>query len=324
MNTSAAGLKSGQRGTNRGVLLQAVFLLTLFAVAFRRGGTGILSTAIYFSEWSHAMVLPWLGAAFLWCRRHDLRAAVTQGSNAGMFVLLLGAGLWIAARSLGLFAYFAGIGMLISGVGVVLYLTGWRLLRLCIPLVLMAWLSLPLSERSMERFSLGLQRGSLHAARLGAEVLPGVEVRVQGATLAYSYGDRQGAVGLAEQRFGLRLFPACFTVALFTVFTRRREGWQIVLLTILSVPLVLACNVLRIMVWTAVAVYGGLEPISSVPRNASLAAMLVATYLVFSAACFVVAKLSLLQNLVVVETSDDDQQDEAAEQPDQSMPGVGP
>ena len=60
------------------------------------------------------------------------------------------------------------------------------------------------------------------------------------------------------------------------------------MLVLLSVPIVLACNVLRITAWGVAAIYGGFDEVSNVPRNVSLVTMLLASYGCFGLGCLAV------------------------------------
>lgn len=288
------------------VLVRTVILLLLVLVAFRQELGQIMSRARDFSDWSHAFAMPVVAIFFIWCRKDDIRAALRDGSAWGIVLILGGLAVWFTVVIFAQFGYAKLLGMLTCIAGVVLATAGRRVFLICIPLFLMIWLSLPLRERTVERFSLGIQRISLSAAVMPLKPLTGVNFNVEGTRIVYDSRDRHGDVGLAEQRFGMRLVPACFIVGLFTVFSRRRPGWHVLLLTLASVPIVLLCNVLRIVTWAVVAVYGGFEPTSSVPRNISLATMLLVAYGCFAIGCWVLPKLgNLMERLVMVESDDE-------------------
>lgn len=294
------------------VLFRLALLVGLLLLAFRPELKMVLSGAKSFSEWSHAFAMPLVVLVFVLCRKEDLLAALRPGSWWGIALIVAGFSVWFVPSVISQFGYARLLGMLCCLAGVILAVAGWGVARICAPLILMLWLCLPLTERTMESKSLALQRLTLSAAVIPLQQLPGSTLRVKGMTIAYQHGDRSGEIGLAEQRFGARLIPACFLIGLMVVFTRRRSAGQIAMLVLLSVPIVLACNVLRIVAWGGAAIYGGFDEISSVPRNVSLITMFLAAYLCFSLACLAVGGLgNLAARLFPVENDPADEEEAA-------------
>ena len=270
------------------VLFRLAVLVALVLLAFRAELRMVLSSARSFSEWSHGFAMPLVLLAFVLCRKDDLRAAMNRGSWWGIVLIAVGLSIWFIPSIISQFGYARLLGMVCCLAGVILAVAGWGIARICVPLILMLWLCLPLTERTMDSSSLYLQRMSMKAAAIPLQQLPDGSARVKGMTIAYQHGRRTGEIGLAEQRFGARLIPACFVIGLMVVFTRRRSAGRIALLTLLSVPIVLGCNVLRITTWGVTAIYGGFGEISNVPRNVSLVTALVAALAGFGLACLAV------------------------------------
>lgn len=270
------------------VLFRMAVLIGLLLLAFRTELKAVLSHGISFSEWSHVFAMPLVLLVFVLCRRDDLRAALRRGSWWGIVLIVAGLSTWFIPSIIAQFGYARLIGMLCCLAGVILALAGWGVGRICLPLILMVWLCLPLTERTMESKSLLVQRLSLKAAVIPLQQLPDSAAQVKGMTIAYQHGKHAGEIGLAEQRFGARLIPTCFLIGLMIVFTRRRPAGQVAVLVLLSVPIVLACNVLRIAAWGVTAMYGGFDEVSHVPRNVSLVTMLLASYLCFGLGCLAV------------------------------------
>ncbi|MCZ6682948.1 MAG: archaeosortase/exosortase family protein [Planctomycetota bacterium] len=273
------------------ILIRFGILLILMSFAFRKELYSIVALAAGFSEWSHVFAMPVVAMLFVLCRMDDIRIGLRKGSIWGAVLVLLGFAIWMMSTSLRFIGYATLVAMLVCFVGLILAVAGWRVLRICLPLVLMLGLCLPLGERTMERFSIDIQRESLRAALIPLKLLPGVKTRTAGMTIAYSYDGKEEHLGLAEQRFGARLWPACLVVGLFTVFSRRRPRWQVVFLTLASIPIVAFCNLMRIFAWAVLAVYGGFGPVSSAPRNASLGISLIVAYGSFAFGCWLLPKL---------------------------------
>lgn len=289
----------------RRALGRMAVLLLLVPAAFRDECAVLFSIADGFSEWSHLFVLPLVIASLAWLRRDDLAAAMKSGAWGGLWIILFGAAIWFAVKSLGLFGYLTFIAPLICMVGVVAATAGWSFLRRCLPFFLIVFTCLPLSERSMERFSLAVQRVSLAGAAALADAAPGVSVQARGLTITFERGRRTGEVGTGEQRFGFRLFPALLMIGLFVTFSRRRPAWQIVLLA-LSAPLVLVvANLARVTAAVCTAIFGGFDAVSNAPRNVSIVVGLLAAYLLFRLAAGIIGGLSRLESLFMVDAGSD-------------------
>ena len=276
-------------------------LLILALLAFRGECWTVYLEASSFSEWSHVWCLPVMIGAYAWLRRDDFRAALGNGSAWGVALLLFSAVWWFAIVSLGLFTYLSLFAPLLAFAGAAWAVCGRAFVRTCIPILLMVATCLPLSERSMERFSLATQRASLYGAVSALNAVPGITASRHGTTIAYSRGAQSGEIGVGEQRFAFRLIPASLMIGLFAVFARPRPTWQIVLLTIVALPLVLLSNVLRIVAASLVAIWGNFSSVSNVPRNISIVAGLLLAWLLFILAMGLLRHVARLGQLFYVE-----------------------
>ena len=244
MTPSSKAIAPAARRANVGVdakvvLIRFAILFLLLLTAFRQELRACVLSAAGFSEWSHGFAMPIVAFLFILCRFDDVRDRLSRGSNWGVVLVLAGLAAWFGPVIFAQFGYGKLLAILVCLMGIVLVSAGGAVLRLCMPLVLMLWLSLPLTERTMESKSLTLQRVSMHVAAAPLKLLPGVETRVEGLVIAYQTDDRRGQIGLAAQRFGLRLVPACGIIGIFLVFCRCRPPWQLGLLLLATVPILL-------------------------------------------------------------------------------------
>ncbi len=283
-DTDEHGSEADRTPSAGAAVLRLAILMLLIVAAFRQDLRSVVRQAWFFSDWGHVLALPVIVVLYLRCRWKDLRAAPVHGSGWGVGLLLVGVLIWFAPQVMSQFGFAKLIGVLACILGALLTTTGWTVLRICAPLLIIAALCMPLSERSMDRFSIDVQRASLNAAIASLNVMTPMTFTNKGLTIAYEdeASGRNGSVGLAEQRFGMRLIHASLVVGLLTVFSRRRPGWQIALLALLSVPIVGVANILRIDAWALIAIYGEIEHHSGVARNLSMGIMLVLVYLCFA------------------------------------------
>lgn len=306
MNTSADVRNPPLSVPLRVVAIRAAILTGLSFLLFRDSLYGKSTAMINSSEWSHALAWPVLVAVYLWCRRDELRSRATEGSNFGLLLFIFGAFFYFVVRSLGLFSHLFVVALLLCLAGAIWYAVGWKALRVCVPLLALLFLSIPLSERSMDRFTLGIQRESLRATAFASMLLPSIELRSMGKELTYTYDGRSGYFVVAEQRFGARWLPAYATIGLFVVFCRRRTMARVITCLVFCIPVAIVCKLLHLLAWATVSVYGGFDPVSAVPRNIALIFALVAMYAGVALACWFVDKLASIPEVFVVESSDEE------------------
>ncbi len=79
-------------------------------------------------DYSHGFLVPFLSAYLIWLRRDKLAAVVRRPSNWGLVVVLFSLGVLVLG-SLGAELFLTRISMLGTICGLVVYFSGWRLLR---------------------------------------------------------------------------------------------------------------------------------------------------------------------------------------------------
>ncbi len=299
-HTSRLPAPAGIVGVRAAIL--ACLTLFLFRESLIEKTVGMLCS----SEWSHAFAWPVLVLVYLWCRRDELKAQATEGSNFGLVVFILGAFSYFIVLSLGLFSHLFVVALLICLGGAVWYAVGWKVTRICVPLLILLFMAIPLSERSMDRFTLGIQRESLRAAALASRLIPSIELRPEGKELTYTHDGRTGMFTVAEQRFGARWLPAYATVGFFVIFCRRRTWPRNIASLALCVPAAVLCKLVHLNVWAMVSAFGGYPPVSALPRNIALICALVVMFFGAALACWLVDKVALIPEMFVVETSDEE------------------
>jgi len=183
--------------------------------------------------------------------------------------------------------------------GVVLAVGGWRTLKRCLPMLLLVGLSIPVGQRIYARLIIAPETHTLSATRFVLDQLPGVEVELRGPDFHFTRGQQAGTIALGEPRRGATLAVAFLVIGVFVVFARIRPFWQVALMAMAAGPIVLLCNLLRLLSWGMVTIYGGADPTSAVPRGVAAVVSLAAAYALFALACGILSTL-------VIETEDDD------------------
>ena len=165
------------------------------------------------------------------------------------------------------------------------------MLHKLLPMLLMLATCLPLFERSMDRFSISIQRGSVRTAAALVGLLSGADVQTDGNVVVVRRAEVTKRIGEGEQRFGFRVFPASVMLALYLVFLKPRSVGFLVAIFTVAIPILLAVNVIRVVVWVAVQWLGELSVADGMPRNVSAISALLMTFLAFWAICALIDRL---------------------------------
>lgn len=183
-----------------------------------------------------------IAAFVVWKRRAELSREVMRPCWWGLAVL---AGAQILRRYalLELYESLDRYAAVLSVAGVVLTVLGWRVFRRLLWVLTFLVLAVPLPGRIHNRVAGPLQTVSTLGADATLELL-GVRVVREGHDLKLN--DRS-SVTIAEACGGLRMLTAFVIVSGTLALMIARPAWQHVVLIVSSIPIGVACNVLRLV-----------------------------------------------------------------------------
>lgn len=259
-------------------------------------------------DWAHGLVLVPAVLLLVYLRRGELAASLGRGSIWGVLLLLFGLAVYAASTWPFDYGYPRDASVVPVAAGIVLAVGGWRVLKLCLPMLLLLWLSIPLGQRAYSAVIIRPETYTLAATRAVLDQLPGVEVTQSGPDLNFTRGDVAGTVALGEPRRGASLLVTYVVIGVFVVFTRIRPFWQVALVALAAGPISLFCNWLRIVCWGLIAVYTAPDPTSSIPRMAATTCSLLWAYAFFGFGCWILSRLTL-----IMEDEEDEGEDDAAD-----------
>jgi exosortase len=284
---------TGQRfGSNAGwAVAQTLILIALCVWAFWPEFCFIYRAVSRNSDWAHALAVPLAVLILLHRRRAHLARNLTKGSVWGL-ALVIG-GLAVLAVTTWPFTYgyprFAAIVLVLAGI--VLAVGGWRVLKLCLPMLLLVLLSIPIGPRKYASLITVPERYTLATTRWLLDQLPGVEVEQDGLDFSFTRDGQAGTIALGEPRRGASLLMAYAVIGVFVTFSRLRPVWQIAVLAVATIPIALLCNLARTVTWGPVTIYGGVGPASPVPRAVAAVVSLLLAYGLFSGLIWVLSNL---------------------------------
>jgi len=172
-----------------------------------------------------------------------------------------GAGLIVASqlsRMFGLLFMFESIdrySVVPMVAGLVLMLCGWQLFRRVVWILLFLLLMFPLPGRVHNMISPPLQRLATTGSVFLLEAL-GTGVVQQGNVVMLGDGI---PMAVAEACSGLRMLTAFIIVAAFIAYMVRRPRWHKAVLLASSIPVAVACNIIRIFLTAMIMLYVSVE-----------------------------------------------------------------
>lgn|GEM_PF-1372612 len=277
----------------RVALTKVLIMLALAAWMFWPELCQMARAGLESSDWAHTLAAPLLLLLLCWCRRQVLAASVTTGSVCGLVLILLGLGIYAVCTWPYDYGYPRQCALAPVTAGVVLAGAGWRVFQRCLPMVLLLWLSIPIGPRIWAALIIRPETHTLKAAQMLLDQLPGVNVRLEGPDLDFVRGMQAGTVATGEPRRGAALLFAYAAIGVFVTFARIRPMWQVILLALVAVPVVMVCNLCRIVAWGLINIYVNSNPFSPVPRGVSTVLALLVAYGLFAAFCGLLVRIVL-------------------------------
>lgn len=273
--------------------LAAVLLLLLAIMAWSYWPT----MADLFKEWqknddySAGQLVPFIALFLLWRQRKAIaRCPLAPCWWAGITLLLLAQ----AARTFGLLTFRSSperYALILTAAGAVLMVAGWQVFRRVLWILLFLFLMVPLPTMVHTQVSGPLQNIATTGSVFVLEAF-GARVSQQGNVVMLN---ETIPMAVAEACSGLRMLTAFVIVAAFVAYMVKRPRWQKAVLFLSSIPIAVACNILRLCVTAVLFMLVSAEVGQKFFHDfAGLAMMPVAALLLF-------AELWLMDKLIVPE-----------------------
>lgn len=199
-------------------------------------------------DYSAGQLVPAAVVYMIAVRRHTLATIPLTFDWRGASLFMFG----VIANLLGNYYFYASLqnfGLVVCASGLVMTLLGWRgYKQFWFPMVFLV-LAVPLPGRIHNAVMLPLQKFVAYLSAITLEVI-GVPVVRWGHILEIN--GRQIAV--AEACSGLRMALAFLMVSGVVAYLVRRPNWQRVTIVLSSLPIAIACNIVRVV--TTALLYG--------------------------------------------------------------------
>ncbi|GIW74097.1 MAG: hypothetical protein KatS3mg103_0619 [Phycisphaerales bacterium] len=203
-------------------------------------------------DWGHAFAVPLIAAYLLYQRRQRLLAAPAAPFWPGLLPLLLGVACYVFFLVGVPTHMLQGMALVLTVFGFVLLVFGPSVMRVAIMPIAFLVFAVTISERVMIDITFKLQLIASQGAYLLLTIFGfpfGIEAVVDGNTI--SVMDEAGAVhqlNVAEACSGMRMVVAFFALGAAVALSACRHWWQRVAVVLLSLPVAIGLNVIRVAV----------------------------------------------------------------------------
>lgn len=235
------GLVRSFVGSPSGEWVLGAALTACFVWAFWYSFVGLWRVWQDNADYSAGQLVPLTVLYMVVAGRRRLKDVELRPSAIGFIVFLVGLAINLVGAYY-LYASLGHLGIVISANGLVLGLLGWKACKLLWYPMLFLFLMVPLPGRIHDAVMLPLQG---MGAQISATILEMIGVPVERYGHVLEVGGSRIAV--AEACSGLRMALAFVIVSGVVAFVVRRPRWQKGALLVSSIPIALACNVLRVV-----------------------------------------------------------------------------
>lgn len=244
------------------ILVASAAILVWFFCFEKRFGPGHEQTALGWlksawnpeTDYEHGQLVPFVIFGLIAYRLKEIRAAVSTGSMWGLFGVVVGCLLYIAAyRTLQPRIAVAALPFILWGSAH--FLWGWRAAKLLSFPLFFLWIAIPLP--AFQQATTHLQLLATEMAHHGSGLL-GVETYTQGTTILPVKGDWK-PLSIAHGCSGIRSLMALLMISAAWAYMARMAMWKRVLLFLSAFPLAIAGNALRVISIFVIAEHGNAE-----------------------------------------------------------------
>jgi len=231
--------------------IRIMIIAGLFIWLFHNEIWGIVRRWLTDSSWSHGFLIPLFSIYFLSQAKTEIINTRSRPNYLGL-LCLLGMILFyifnlVSPAGYSYFRQLAVVGALAS---VVLFLTGWSMLkRTWLPVAYLVF-AIPLPERFYDSITIPMRQWAAVASTAMLNLVPKLEATANGVIIDIIYKGRHLDPGLdvAEACSGMRLLMAFFALGVAMAYLHYRPIWQRLILVASTIPIAILCNIVRVTI----------------------------------------------------------------------------
>lgn len=238
MSTTAEGLEMWWRDWSRMLWLFVFLILIMFLYAPVL--KGLLAQWWTDPDYSHGFLVPVFAGYIFWRQRSRWMNTEIKPSNIGLIVMLVAVVLLVAG-SLGAELFTSRFSLVILLGGMVLFLSGWKVLRaVSFPLGFLI-LMIPLPAVIYNQITFPLQLIASRFASVGLEVIRIPALREGNILVLPNY-----SLEVVEACSGIRSLMSLICLAVAYVYLAEKRWWVRYGLVMLMLPIAIVTNAIRI------------------------------------------------------------------------------
>jgi exosortase len=221
--------------------LAAILLLTFgVLLVYRQVFVSLIDAWTNDGNYSHGFFIIPLAAYFAWVRRDRLKAAVIQPTWVGLVVFAVGI-MMLLAGLLGSELFISRVSLLGTLAGVILFLFGWKHLRLLLFPLAFLLLMIPIPAIIFNQITFPLQ---LLASRVGASALTTCSIPVlrEGNVLILA----NTSLEVAEACSGIRSLVSLITLGIVYGYFADSRLWVRTVIVLSTIPVAILANGARV------------------------------------------------------------------------------
>jgi exosortase len=226
--------------TNKGNAWKLTAMLSAWVAAFAPIIPDMVRAWFNHSDNSHAILVPLVSLYFLWDKRGEIRRIPSQGSNAGLIVLILCL-LFYILSFIGGIAFFCRLALVASLIAIVWSCMGTAILRiLAFPLGFLFFM-IPVPDTLLGMVSFPLQ---LMATKISAELIGYCTIPIYREGNMLFFLNTQ--LEVAEACSGIRSIMSLTMLSAIFAYISPGVVWSRVVLVVVAIPIAFIANILRV------------------------------------------------------------------------------
>lgn len=226
----------------------------LFVCLFRNEISAVVNKWLTDSSWSHGFLIPGFSLYFINQHKKEILSLYSSGhvrpNYLGLALLILAISFYLFNKiSPSGYAYFRYLSVIMALGAIVLFLSGWSLVRyLWLPVVFLIF-AVPLPQRYYVSLTMPMRHLAASVASNLLSLVNAIEATATGVIIEVFYnGNPVPPLNVAEACSGMRLLMAFLALGVAMAYLHYRPIWQRLVLLACTIPIAVACNVVRVTV----------------------------------------------------------------------------
>ena len=232
-------------------------VVVLYALLFREELLRLLGQWSTARE-SHGLLIPAFSLYFLYQDRFRLRKVLSKPSYVGLLIILLSLLGYVYSIYKSLF-YPRQLMMISLLGGIVLLLSGWRVLRVVwLPIAYLIF-AMPLPSRMYYNITMPMRELASTVAAVLLNAIPEVQCEATGVIIRGIHQGTSFNLNVAEACSGMRLLLAFVALGVAMAYLEYRPIVHRVVLLVSTIPIAIFCNVMRVLLTGIIHIFIGAE-----------------------------------------------------------------